>query len=45
MRTIKCRGFNAKNGQWLFGFYLQNRGGHFVSLMNLPTEKAGRITR
>lgn len=30
MRTIKFRGYNRKNGQWLTGFYLQNRGAHFV---------------
>lgn len=31
MRTIKFRGFNKKNGVWLYGFYLQNRGTHFVT--------------
>lgn len=30
MREIKFRGFNRKNGVWLYGFYLQNRGAHFV---------------
>lgn len=30
MRGIKFRGFNPKNNQWLYGFYLQNRGAHFV---------------
>lgn len=30
MREIKCRGFNAKNKQWIYGFYLQNRGQNFV---------------
>ena len=30
MRTIKFRGFNRKNNMWLYGFYLQNRGAHFV---------------
>lgn len=30
MRTIKFRGFNRKNNIWLYGFYLQNRGAHFV---------------
>lgn len=30
MRAIKFRGFNRKNNQWLTGFYLQNRGAHFV---------------
>ncbi len=31
MRTIKFRGFNKKNGVWLYGFYLQNRGAHFIA--------------
>ena len=30
MRVIKFRGFNRKNNEWLQGFYLQNRGAHFV---------------
>ena len=30
MRQIKFRGYNAKNRQWLYGFYLQNRGANFV---------------
>lgn len=30
MREIKFRGFNRKNGVWLYGFYLTNRGAHFV---------------
>ena len=30
MRESKFRGFNSKNGVWLYGFYLQNRGAHFV---------------
>lgn len=30
MREIKFRGFNRKNNVWLYGFYLQNRGAHFV---------------
>lgn len=30
MRTIKFRGFNRKNRQWVYGYYLQNRGAHFV---------------
>lgn len=30
MREIKFRGFNRKNSEWLYGFYLQNRGAHFV---------------
>lgn len=30
MRQVKFRGYNKKNGVWLYGFYLQNRGAHFV---------------
>jgi uncharacterized phage protein (TIGR01671 family) len=30
MRVIKFRGFNRKNNEWLQGYYLQNRGAHFV---------------
>lgn len=30
LETIKFRGFNAKNGKWIYGFYLQNRSRHFV---------------
>lgn len=30
MREINFRGYNRKNKQWLYGFYLQNRGYHFV---------------
>ncbi len=30
MREIKSRGFNHKNNVWIYGFYLQNRGKHFV---------------
>lgn len=30
MREIKFRGFNHKNNVWIYGFYLQNRGEHFV---------------
>lgn len=30
MREIKFRGYNRKNKQWLYGFYLMNRGAHFV---------------
>ncbi len=37
MRTIKFRGWNKKNKMWLYGFYLQNRGQHFVC----PDEFAG----
>jgi hypothetical protein len=29
-REIKFRGWNAKNKRWIYGFYLQNRGAHFV---------------
>lgn len=31
MRTIKFRGFNKKNNVWLYGFYVQSRGKHFVT--------------
>ena len=31
MRTIKFRGFNAKNNQWLYGSHILNRGKHFVA--------------
>lgn len=31
MRTIKFRGYNHKNKQWLYGCYLFNRGKHFVA--------------
>lgn len=30
MREINFRGYNRKNKQWIYGFYLQNRGAHFV---------------
>ena len=30
MRQIKFRGYNEKSGVWIYGFYLQNRGAHFV---------------
>lgn len=30
MRTIKFRGFNTKNNKWIYGYYLVNRGQHFV---------------
>lgn len=30
MKVIKFKGFNKKNNVWLYGFYLQNRGAHFV---------------
>ncbi len=30
MREIKFRGFNKKNGVWLYGSYIKNRGAHFV---------------
>lgn len=30
MRTIKFRGYNKKNGKWLYGYYLRNRGVDFV---------------
>lgn len=40
MRTIKFRGFNKKNKQWLYGFYLQNRGAHFVCPDEFATGKS-----
>lgn len=30
MRTIKFRGYNTKNKEWLYGCYLVNRGEHFI---------------
>lgn len=30
MRTIKFRGKRATDGQWIYGYYLVNRGEHFV---------------
>ena len=30
MRTIKFRGYNLKNNKWIYGYYLVNRGQHFV---------------
>ena len=30
MRPIKFRGYNEKNGLWLYGSYILNRGAHFV---------------
>lgn len=40
MRTIKFRGFNRKNNEWLHGFYLQNRGAHFVCPDEFATNKS-----
>lgn len=40
MRTIKFRGYNRKNGEWLYGFYLQNRGQHFVCPDEFATGKS-----
>lgn len=40
MRTIKFRGYNKKNNQWLYGFYLQNRGMHFVCPDEFATGKS-----
>ena len=39
MRTIKFRGYNRKNNIWLYGFYLQNRGQHFVCPDEFATGK------
>ena len=30
MRTIKFRGYNLKNKQWIYGYYLVNRGKHYI---------------
>ena len=30
MRQILFRGFNRKNNKWLYGYYLVNRGQHFI---------------
>ena len=30
MRQILFRGFNRKNNKWLYGYYLINRGRHFI---------------
>ena len=38
-REIKFRGFNKKNRVWLYGFYLQNRGAHFVCPDEFATGK------
>lgn len=40
MRVIKFRGFNRKNNEWLQGFYLQNRGAHFVCPDEFATNKS-----
>jgi len=40
MRTIKFRGYNKKNNQWLYGFYLQNREEHFVCPDEFATGKS-----
>ena len=29
-RKILFRGFNLKNNKWLYGYYLVNRGQHFI---------------
>ena len=31
MRPIMFRGYNKKNGEWLYGSYILNRGHHFVA--------------
>ncbi len=38
-REIKFRGWNKRNKMWLYGFYLQNRGEHFVCPDELATGK------
>ena len=30
MRQILFRGYNRKNSKWLYGYYLVNRGLHFI---------------
>lgn len=40
MREIKFRGFNRKNNIWLYGFYLQNRGAHFIIPYEFTTGKS-----
>ncbi len=40
MREIKFRGFNRKNNRWLYGFYLQNRGAHFIAPDEFATGKS-----
>ena len=40
MRQIKFRGYNRKNKQWLYGFYLQNRGEHVVCPDEFATGKS-----
>ena len=40
MREIKFRGYNRKNNVWLYGFYLQNRGAHFVCPDEFATGKS-----
>lgn len=39
MRKIEFRGYNRKNNEWLHGFYLQNRGAHFVCPDEFATGK------
>ena len=29
-RKILFRGYNRKNNKWLYGYYLVNRGQHFI---------------
>lgn len=41
MREIKFRGYNRKNKKWIYGFYLQNLGTHFIC----PDEYARGKTR
>lgn len=30
MRIIKFRGYNLKNKKWIYGYYLVNRGKHYI---------------
>lgn len=38
-RKLLFRGYNTKNKKWLKGYYLQNRGQHFVCPDEFATDK------
>lgn len=40
MRKIKCRGYNAKNKKWIYGYYLKTRGKHFICPDEFATGKS-----
>ena len=40
MRKLLFRGFNAKNKKWIYGFYIQNRGEHFIAPDEFATGKS-----